>query len=557
MTNEILVIVESPSKCKKIQSILSTIDKTKKFVVVASCGHFREIKSINKDSYEITYSYIYGKKKYIDGIKKKLGRNTKVYIATDNDREGEAIGWHLCDVLSLNVKTTRRLRFNEISKEVLEETFHNPDTLDMKLVEAQMCRQILDRWIGYKFSPLVSKFCKKRGLSAGRCQTPTLKIISDNENQIRNNRKDTIFRMSGTFHNTVFVVSKKMGKEEGLDFLNENTEFKHELIQPIEKKTTFQYPPKPLTTSKVQQYCSCQWKWSPMNTMKCLQKLYEDGFITYHRTESFTLSKDFTIKGRKWIEKEFGSSYLGDFKSTDIKTSHEAIRPTDINRRDENNSLYHFIWKTTLQSLMKKATIENSIVQITTPQLNVFFEKSYPETVFDGFLRLNMKTENKKCQRNPFQNNTKLKPFQKLELKEEPKEIIQHYNEGQIISKLEQLGIGRPSTFASFISKIQFRNYVDKKNVETKWDSLLSIYSFERGKSTIELEEEPFQQMEYNKIVLNDLGKEVVEYLYKSFSNFFNYEYTAKIESQLDDIVNDKTTKYKVLYDMELELKKI
>lgn len=553
--NIIVVIVESPSKCKKIQGFLSQIDKTKTFFVVASCGHFREISSIDKKTFEITFSYIRGKKKYVDTIKKRINKNVETVIATDNDREGEAIGWHLCDVLGLNVKKTKRLRFNEISKKALEDAYNHPDILDMKLIDAQMARQIVDRWIGYKFSPLVSKFCEKKGLSAGRCQTPTLKIVKDQDDLIKNGGKETKFHFYGTFHKIIFELNHLFTKEEdGLDFLQKNIVFQHKLVLPHEIKTTFQYPPKPLTTSKVQQQCSFLWKWSPTFTMKNLQKLYEDGWITYHRTESTILSKDFTFKGRKWIEETYGKEYLGDFRSMDVKTAHEAIRPTDIKRKDEKNCLYHYIWKTTLQSLMSKATIDNTIVKITTPNTEWFLQKTFPKTVFQGFLVLNDKKE-EKCN-SSFLSIKKLKPFEFLQLKETPTETLQQLNEGQIIAKLEKLGIGRPSTFASFVSKIQMRKYVDKKNLENKWDKHLSIYSFQNGNEEIELEEEEYKQKEYNKIVINDLGNSVVSFLFQNFDRFFNYSYTAEIEKELDNIASGTITKQNVLRKIEKELSK-
>lgn len=548
----ICVIVESPSKCKKIQTLLSQIDKTKTFMVVASCGHFREIFSIDKNTFEISFSYIRGKKKFIDSIKKKLNKKVNAILATDNDREGEAIGWHLCDVLGLNVARTPRLRFNEISKKALEETYKSPDVLDMALVDAQMARQIIDRWIGYKFSPLVSKFCQKRGLSAGRCQTPTLKIVKDHDDFIQNCGQDTNFHFYGTFHKEQFELNHLFSSEEdGVDFLQENIPFQHKLVKPFDIKTSFQYPPKPFTTSKIQQQCSSLWKWSPIHTMKCLQKLYEDGWITYHRTESTILSKDFTFKGRKWIENTFGKEYLGDFRSMDVKTAHEAIRPTDINRRDEKNILYHLIWKTTIQSLMSKATIENTIVKITTPKEEWFLQKTFSKVLFKGFLVLNKTEKISNCS---FLKIKKLQPFEFLMLKETPKETHQQLNEGQIIAKLENLGIGRPSTFASFVSKIQMRNYVDKKNVEKKWEKALSIYSFKNGEEEIELKEEEYKQKEVNKIVINELGKSVIDFIYEKFDKFFNYNYTAEIEKELDNIANGTTTKTLVLETIQKEL---
>lgn len=556
-----LIIVESPSKCKKIEYFLSEIDKRKVFSVVACCGHFREISSIDKKTFEVKYKYSKGKFKYIQNIRKKIGKNTEIMIATDNDREGESIGWHLCDILNLDIDKVKRLRFNEISFHAVKNAYENPSLFSKDLIYAAETRQIIDRWIGFHFSPLLSKFCNQRSLSAGRCQTPTLKLIYDNNIKNENKNNDTIFRIYGTFHKYIFSLNKPFEKkEDAIYFFKKNIEFLHtfQLPHSIEKKE--RYPPKPFKTSTIQQYCSTYWKWSPMVTMKSLQELYEKGFITYHRTESTELSNSFIKKSLEYIENEYGEKYKKkNINYQPNKTAHEAIRPTDIKKIETtlHNKLYSLIRKQILQSLMSPAEIEETYVKIHTPEPDLFFEKIFKKTLFDGFLCLEKKESILKIPK-------KLKPIEKLELKEVPKEESSFYNEGGIIKKLEELKIGRPSTFASFISKILFRNYVDKKDIEK--DSLrpFIIWTWELSKdkkdsmqeNEIKKEEKPYSEKQYNKLIINDLGKKVIDYIYQNYPEYFNYEYTSKIEQYLDDIGEGKLEKDTLLKEIYEKLKK-
>lgn len=555
----ILIIVESPSKCKKIQYLLTEIDKSKVFSVVACCGHFREISSIDKKTFQVKYKYSKGKFKYIQQIRKKIGKNTEIMIATDNDREGESIGWHLCDVLNLKIENVKRLRFNEISFQALKNTYENPSTFSKNLLDAAETRQILDRWIGFHFSPLLSKFCNQKGLSAGRCQTPTLKLIYDNDKKNKEKTNETIFRIHGTFHKYNFSLNRPFEKkEDSIDFFKKNLSFQHSFQLPHKVEKKERIPPKPFKTSTIQQYCSTYWKWSPMVTMKHLQELYERGMITYHRTESTELSSSFIKKGLEYIEKEYGEKYKKKNPNYQPnKTAHEAIRPTDLLKIDEKNKLYTLLRKQTLQSLMSCAEIEEIQVNIHTPEPELFFEKIFKKTLFDGFLCLEKKESD-------FKIPKKLKPLEKLELKEVPKEESSFYNEGGIIKKLEELKIGRPSTFASFISKILFRNYVEKKDIEKDSFRPFIIWTWELSKekkdsiqeNEIKKEEKPYSEKQYNKLIINDLGKKVIDYIYHEHSECFNYEYTSEIEKYLDDIAEGKLEKDTLLKEIYEKLKK-
>jgi len=557
-----LIIVESPSKCKKIEYFLGEIDKNKIFSVVPSSGHFREISSIDKKTFEVKYKYSKGKFKYIQNIRKKIGKNTEIMIATDNDREGESIGWHLCDILNLSIDKVKRLRFNEISFQAVKNAYENPSLFSKNLIDAALTRQIIDRWIGFHFSPLLSTFCNQRGLSAGRCQTPTLKLICDNNIINENKNNDTVFRINGTFHKYIFSLQKTFEKkEDAINFFKKNIVFPHKFQLPHKVEKKERYPPKPFKTSTIQQYCSTYWKWSPMVTMKNLQELYEKGLITYHRTESTELSNSFIKKGLEYIENEYGEKYKKKNPNYQPnKTAHEAIRTTDITKIEIkfNHKLYSLIRKQTLQSLMSSAEIEETYVKIHTPEPDLFFEKTFKKILFDGFLCLEKKETN-------FKIPKKIKPIEKLELKEVPKEESSFYNEGGIIKKLEELKIGRPSTFASFISKILLRNYVEKKETIVKESMVpLLVWTWELSdnkkdtiqKNEIKKEEKPYSEKQYNKLIINDLGKKVINYIYKEHSECFNYEYTSEIEKYLDDIAEGKLEKDTLLKEIYEKLKK-
>lgn len=544
----ILVIVESPSKCKKIQSILSQIELKKKIIVLSSCGHFREISSIDKKTLEVKFKYSKGKFKYIQKIRKYIS-GKDIYIATDNDREGESIGWHLCDIFHFDIKKIKRLRFNDLSYPTLKYAYENPSFLSQELIDAALTRQILDRWIGFQFSPRLSKFCNQKGLSAGRCQTPTLKLVFDREEEKKKMLDETYFICNATFDKYVFPLSSSFErKDKGFEFLEKNKNFSHEYILPFHIEKKERYPPKPFKTSTIQQYCSSYWKWSPMVTMKHLQELYEKGKITYHRTESIQLSNSFITKSLEYIVKEYGEEYKTKrnlYSSNSF--AHEAIRPTDLSKMEEKDKLYSLIRNQTLKSLMSCAEFEETVVQISTPFPNLFFKRTFSTLLFDGFLKLEKK-EMKSKETIP----KKLKQYSIIELKEIPKKYIPSYNEGNIIKKLEELKIGRPSTFASFLSKIQYRKYVDKKDIEYIFPRPLSIWTMKEDQ--IKEEKKEWKEVEISKIVINPLGLKVIDYLYKNYSNYFNYEYTSEIEQYLDDISEGKLKKNRILKEIQSKL---
>ena len=555
-----IVFVESPSKCKKIKYLLSLIDKTKDFEVIASCGHFREISSIHPKTFSLTYKIQKGKYKYIKNFKEKV-KGKEIFIATDNDREGEYIGWHILDYLKENYNTIKRLRFNEISFYALQETYENPDKLDIKLIDAAITRQIIDRWIGFKFSPLLSKFLQKKGLSAGRCQTPTLKLIYENEEIRKKNKKDennTSFQLKMKVKDEIYLCNFIFQKEEdALKFFRRNTQIDHFFVYPFEKKINKVYPGKAFKTSTIQQFCSTYWKWSAFQTMKELQKLYEAGKITYHRTESTYLSKSFQKKTFEYIDKNYGEKYIRKGNSITDSYAHEAIRPTNIENRFEDSKLYMIIWKQTLQSLMIPKIEEEIMQKINSPEKDIFFIRKEKIILEKGFAILHEKESKVKNQNFTEKDRKEILNIiiDLFEMEEIPCNIIPFYNEGNIINKLEDLKIGRPSTFSTFVSKNLFRGYVEEKDIEERFPKILSYWYFLPNKKNIKKEKKEWIEKEMNKIVMNPLGREVVEYLYKNYSDFFEYDYTSKIEKELDLIARGEEDKDNILKKVQLKLK--
>ena len=532
-----IVIVESPSKCKKIEYILSQIDPNRRFIVRACCGHFREIKSIDTESFDVLYQTIPTKKKYVAYLKKIIKSRDvgEIILATDNDREGEAIAWHICQELRCPVNKTKRLRFNEISKAAISNAYQSPSLIDMNLVHAQSTRQIVDQWIGFTFSPKLASLFRNKSLSAGRCQTPAVKLIYDNETKRSQASTDTLFHCTICFHpqHQFHLNHTFQNQSDGIEFMKQNQDFHHALIKPFETSTSYRYPPKGLTTSKLQQFCSTYWKWSPTFTMQQAQQLYENGHITYHRTESTQYNASFQKNVLTFIEETFGKEYKKKKVSwSENKNAHESIHPINVYTEIKSNRLYEFIRKTTIQSLMENATFSNIHVKVTSPRENYVFEKTFCTCEFEGFLKYDEKPPEKNIV-------PKTLSFEWIKLFEKHKEYIPHLNEAQVIQQLEKLGIGRPSTFASFISKILQRKYVSKEDITENTETVMTEYRIEKqDRDKITKKENPYVIQESQKLKLSDLGKKSVQYLYKNFEEFFDYDFTKSIEKSLDTIAS-------------------
>jgi DNA topoisomerase-1 len=540
-----LVIVESPAKAKTIEKYLG-----KDFKVSSCYGHIRDLakddKSIDKENGFIP-SYIPSpdKKKVIKELKSLKKNSEKVYLATDNDREGEAIAWHLKEILNLKEEEYERIIFREITKKAVLNSIKNPLKIDMGLVNAQQARRVLDRLVGFEVSPILWKKIK-RGLSAGRVQSVAVKFVVDRENEISVFTPESSFKTTATFslNNEKFLAelnTRFKNKEESDVFLNDckETTFK---VKNIEKKPSKRSPSAPFTTSTLQQEASRKIGFSPSLTMSTAQRLYEAGHITYMRTDSVNLSDEALENSKNVIESNYGNDYFKrrvyKTKSNSAQEAHEAIRPTNFNvdnvgKTDTEKKLYNLIWRRTLASQMSESIFERTLININNGS-KYEFKASGEIMVFDGFLKLY----------NENLENTKLLPKLEKDSTLKAEEILckqvftkhpPRYSEASLIKKMEDSGIGRPSTFAETIRKIKEREYVVKEERDGK---IIKSNEIRLISNTIshEIKDEK-TGFEKNKIYPTNMGMFVTEYLNENFNtNFMDYSFTAKTESQLDQI---------------------
>jgi DNA topoisomerase I len=595
-----LVIVESPAKCKTIESYLGS-----SFKCVASFGHIREIsdglKSIDiSNNFVPSFSLMKSKYKQIGIIRKLISQSEIVYLATDDDREGEAIAWHICEVFNLPIGSTPRIIFREITKTALQMAIQNPTIVDMNKVNAQKGRQVLDLLVGYSLSPILWKHIsanKTNKLSAGRCQTPALRLVYDNQIEIENTPPVEVYDIAGYFtdKDIEFKLNKQIEKKDDVEaFLEDSFSFKHiyrkEEVRQVTKKA-----PEPFTTSSLQQSVSNEYHYSPKVTMDCCQKLYEGGFITYMRTDSKKYSQEFIGKGREFIDKnytgKFNESIIeehGDTqadiqaesqsetqdethikkdkkdkkdkkekkdskkkkKDDNAQEAHEAIRPTKIELEhvniDDNRAknVYKLIRLTTLESLMINATCSSITFKITAPN-----DMEYRHTeeqiiepgwkVVRGFTRQNDDYEYLQ----QIKSNKSIK-YNKVYCRATLKNQKSHLSEARLVQLLENHGIGRPSTFSSLISKIQERKYVIKDNVVGK---KVTCIEFELSKDEIsEIEIDKCFGNEKNKLILTQTGRLVIEFLLKYFQTLFHYDYTKGMEDMLDIIARGDDEWYRL-----------
>lgn len=595
MSNHFLVIVESPSKTKKIESYLNNIDSNKKYRVIASKGHIRCIKGLKsilvKNNYEIQFSNIPEKISHIKSMKSIIDTYPKqnIILATDNDREGEAIAYHICIVFNLPIETTTRILFNEITQSALKNAIIKPTILNMDLVKSQHARQILDMFIGYKISPLLWKYVfssKSKSLSSGRCQTPALRLVYDNYKQGETKQYQEKYNTFGMFFHKYmlkFKLNKDFTDENELKcFLEESKNyhysFQNNKGQIIEKPNSIRSPPHPLNTSKLLQYANNCLHMSPKTTMEVAQKLYQEGFITYHRTESKKYCKDFLNKASQYILKicNNDSKYL----HTDINKisnegdamPHEAIRITNVELKyiesTDNRmcSLYKFIWKNTIESCMSSAIFESYSIELSAALGHKFtYNLQIPR--FDGWMKIN---ENKDINLGEkeysllFYLKSLKNSFSPLYIESnvDITGLHSHFTESGLIQKLEELGIGRPSTYAMFVETIKERDYVKKQDIDG-----INIES-NQYKLTGDLIEivktNKVFGNEKGKLVIQPLGVLCIEFLLQHFDNIFDYSYTKNIEEELDKIkeVDEGTSSWysiceNVLKDIQQRTKKL
>ena len=540
-----LVIVESPAKAKTIEKYLG-----KDFKVTSCYGHIRDLakddKSIDKENGFIpTYIPSPDKKKVIKELQSLKKKSSKVYIATDNDREGEAIAWHLKEILKLNEEEYERIVFREITKKAVLNSIENPTKINMDLVNAQQARRVLDRLVGFEISPILWKKIK-RGLSAGRVQSVAVKFVVDRENEINVFKPESSFKTTAVFslNNEKFTAelnTRFKNQDESEKFLNEckDTSFK---VKNIEKKPSKRSPSAPFTTSTLQQEASRKIGFSPSLTMSTAQRLYEAGHITYMRTDSVNLSDEALENSKDVIESSYGNKYFKrrvfKTKSNSAQEAHEAIRPTNFSldnagKTDTEKKLYNLIWRRTLASQMSESIFERTVVNINNGN-KLEFKASGEIMVFDGFLKLyNDNSDNSKLL--PKLENDSILNTEEILCKQVFTKHPPRYSEASLIKKMEDSGIGRPSTFAETIRKIKEREYVVKEERDGKIINSNELRLISNEISHVVKEEKT--GFEKNKIYPTNMGMFVTEFLNENFnSSFMDYSFTAKTESQLDQI---------------------
>jgi len=550
----ILVIVESPAKCGKIEKFLGTGYKC-----VASFGHIRDIKNGLKgidvnDNFSQTFSLLSNKMKYITRLRREISKADEVILATDDDREGEAIAWHICEAFHLPVETTKRIIFHEITKKAVIRAVSQPAYLNMNKVYAQQARQVLDLVVGFRLSPLLWKHVShtaKTVLSAGRCQTPALRLIYDNQREINDSPGIQKYDTLGIFtsQDLPFKLNYCYDNRESMaKFLEDSVFYTHKYIKNEPKKVT-KRAPIPFTTSGLQQKASNELHFSPKRTMSVAQKLYEGGYITYMRTDSRTYSKEFIKKTMNHITTKYGKEYISPTiqglslrkGKGNAQEAHEAIRPTDISRETLSTSadngqkrLYNLIWKNTIESCMAPAVYFSLRARITAPDDRKYLytseEVDFPGwKIVGGYLK-----KNKNYHHLLTLEDGCVLSYKNIESQLKLKELKNHYTEARLVKMLEEKGIGRPSTFSSLISKIQERGYVQKADVEGQ--KVLCMDYRLVGDELEEIETERIFGGERNKLVIQPTGVLVLEFLLKHFELLFRYEYTENMENSLDSI---------------------
>ncbi len=550
-----LVIVESPAKAKTIEKFLG-----KDFQVESSYGHIRDLEKKNNgvdvnNNFEPKYIIPPDKKHVVSELKKLAKKADTVWLASDEDREGEAISWHLKEALKLPDEKTKRIVFHEITKNAILNAIENPRSIDGNLVNAQQARRILDRLVGFEISPILWRKVRPK-LSAGRVQSVAVRLIVEREREIDAFVPTSKFRVVGEFvanNGSSKLLKAELNErfdteEEALEFL-EKCKSAQFTIDAIEKRPVKKSPSAPFTTSTLQQEAARKLRFSVAKTMMIAQKLYEAGKITYMRTDSVNLSDLAINTAKETITDEFGVEYSHPrqfkTKSKNAQEAHEAIRPTYINKRtvagsSDEKALYDLIWKRTVASQMSEAKLERTTVKIKPDNDSRLFIAKGEVILFDGFLKVYMEsTDDEETNEDDSTLLPPLKKDENLELKRA--EAIERftrpparYTEASLVKKLEELGIGRPSTYAPTISTIQKRGYVEKgerEGTERKYTKL--------SLSGNEIKKEVLTEItgaDKGKLFPTDIGILVTDFLKQYFPKILDYKFTAKVEEELDDI---------------------
>ncbi len=557
-----LVIVESPAKAKTIEKYLG-----KDFKVLSSIGHIRSIAKKTKDGtppidtandFKTVYEIDAEKKKTITELKKAVKEvgPTNVWLATDEDREGEAIAWHLCEVLGLDPASTKRIVFHEITKSAIEAAVTAPRTVDMSLVRAQQARQILDRIVGFELSPVVWQKVPG-GKSAGRVQSPAVRLLVEREREITAFASSAQFKVTAIFLHNEEEFKAELGKrfaseEEARAFL-ESLQGAEYTISDITKSPSTRNPSAPFTTSTLQQTANSMLGMSSKSTMASAQKLYHEGRITYMRTDSVNLSSQALAASADFIKRLYGHEYSVTrkftTKSASAQEAHEAIRPTDMAREEVSGSsydqkLYDLIRRRTLASQMAPAKLEKTTVTITISTAQETFEAKGEVVVFDGFLRIYGKKDDSLLPAVASGDHPRAYEVEARQVFARPPA---RYTEGSLVKKLEELGIGRPSTYATIINTVQARGYAERGESEGTPRDIVVLKLLESGVDrTVEQEKTGSDK---GKLVPTPSGELISDFLTNHFDQIVDYGFTASVEEHFDDIADNKLDRNKMLRD--------
>jgi DNA topoisomerase I len=572
-----VVIVESPAKASTIEKFLGD-----DFLVTSSYGHIRDLKKKDmgidvENNYSPHYIIPEDKKARVKEIKKLSDKSETVWLATDEDREGEAIAWHLKEALELPEKKIRRIVFSEITKQAILKAVQNPRGIDYNLVNSQQSRRILDRLVGFQLSPILWRKVRPK-LSAGRVQSVAVRLIVEREREIDSFKIQSRFKVTG-----IFIVTDKDGKKtefkaevpdffktqkEAEDFLEKCKESEF-VIKSVEKKPAKKSPSPPFTTSTLQQEASRKLRFSVARTMMIAQKLYEAGKITYMRTDSVNLS-DFALDAaEKQIKDEYGKTYFHKrqfkTKSKTAQEAHEAIRPTDFSKENvagtkEEKALYDLIWKRSIASQMSDAQLERTTLKVNVSKADEMFVAKGEVIKFDGFLKVYIESSDDENGENgdsgilPDISEGQKISFAEILATQRFTRPASRYTEASLVKKLEELGIGRPSTYAPTISTIQKRGYVHKEEREGT-EREYTVITLDNSNKINKEKRTEITGADKGKLLPNDIAMLVNDFLLEHFPQIMDFKFTAHIEEELDEIAEGKMDYHEMLDEFYLPFK--
>ena len=553
---ENLVIVESPAKAKTIEKYLGV-----NYKVASSFGHISDLPSKNigidiENDFKPKYEVSSDKKTIVKNLKDLVKKSKTVWLASDEDREGEAIAWHLFRTLKLDADNTKRIVFNEITKSAITNAINNPRSINYDLVDAQQARRVLDRIVGYELSPVLWRKVKG-GLSAGRVQSVAVRLIVEKEREIRNYVSTSTYKVEAIFKNSngkEFVArlsNEFKSKDDAIDYLNSTTgsTFK---VSEIVKKPVKKSAPAPFTTSTLQQEASRKLSFPVSKTMSVAQRLYESGHITYMRTDSVNLSNLAIDEAKKQVIKNFGEAYANpknfSTKAKGAQQAHEAVRPTNFDMSPDNvkdydqKRLYQLILNRTLASQMKPAELEKTNIKISSSNRSELFTANGEVIKFDGYLKLYQVSKDDDSAEDdgilPRFNQDEILNLEELFATQKFSRPPYRYSEASLVKKLEELGIGRPSTYAPTISTVQNRGYVEKGSTEAKSRNVIKV-SISNGVISENTLSEKFGS-DKGKLIPTDIGMIVTDFLKNHFEYIMDYNFTAKVEQDFDSIASGK-----------------